>query len=78
MGYDTFAVYNITDNRHKMFEIRMALTQEVRALTAHLTVGHTNQDYAKLTAYLRNYGSLTDVQKLRSMVAKRPIGDKTP
>ena len=74
----TFAVHNITDNRRKMLEIRMALTQEVHALTANLTIGHTNQDYVKLTAYLRKYGIHTDVQKLRAKVAKRPIWDKTP
>ena len=78
MVEDAFAIHKITDNRYKMHEIRMALTQEVRALTTHLTTGHTNADYAKLTTYLRNYGSRSDVQKLRAMVAKRPLGDKTP
>ena len=61
-----------------MLEIRMALTQEVRALTAHLTTGHTNDDYKKLTTYLHKYSTCTDMQKLRAMVAKGPIGDKTP
>ena len=42
---DAFAVHNITDNRRKMLEIRMALTQEVRALTAPLTMGHSDDDY---------------------------------
>ena len=56
----------------------MALTQEVCVLTAHLTTGHTEDDYKRLTAYLRKYGTCTDVQKLRAMVAKRPIGDRTP
>ena len=55
----------------------MALTQEVHDLTAHLTTSHMNHDCAKLTAYLRKYGTRTDVQKLRAMVAKRPIRDKT-
>ncbi len=75
---DAFRIHKITNNGRKMLEIRMALTQEVRALTAHLTDGDTVADYAKLTAFLRNYGSRSDVQKLRAMVAKRPIGDKTP
>ena len=61
-----------------MLEILMALTQEGRALTAHLTTGYTNDDYKKLTMYLQKYRTCTDVQKLRAMVAKRPIGDKTP
>ena len=78
MVEDSFGVHNITDNRRKMLEIRTALTQEVRALTAHLTTGHSDMDYEKLTTYLRKYGTRTDVQKLRAMVAKRPIGDKTP
>ena len=56
----------------------MALTQEVQALTAHLTTGHTDNDYLKLTTYLRKYGTCTDLQKLRAMVAKRTMGDKTP
>ena len=78
MAEEAFAVHNITDNRHKMLEIRMALTQEVRGLTAHLTTGHSNDDLEKLTTYLRKYGARTDVQMLRAMVAKRPTGDKTP
>ena len=73
-----FTVHNITDNCRKMLEIRMVLTQEVRALTAHLTTGDTNNDYLKLTTYLHKYGTRTDVQKLRAMVAKRPMGDKIP
>ena len=78
MAEDAFDVHNITDNRKRMLEIRMALTQEVRALTAHLTMGHSNEDFKKFTIYLKKYGTRTDVQKLRAMVAKRPIGDKTP
>ena len=78
MVEDAFTVHNLTDNRRKMLEVRMALTQEVRSLTAHLTTGYSNDDYNKLTTYLRKYGTRTDVQKLRAMVAKRPIGDKTP
>ena len=78
MVEDAFNVHGITNNRRKMLEIRMALTQEVHALTAHLTTGHTDADYVKLTTYLRKYGTRTEVQKLRAMVAKRPIGDKTP
>ena len=56
----------------------MALTQEVQALSAHLTTAYTNDDYKKLTDFLRKYCTKTDVQKMRAMVAKRPIGDKTP
>ena len=56
----------------------MALTQEVRALTAHLTTSYSNNDYAKLTTYLYKYSTRTDVEKLRAMVTKRPIRDKTP
>ena len=56
----------------------MALSQEVRALSAHLTTAYTNDNYKKLTDFLRKYGTKTDVQKMRAMVAKRPIGDKTP
>ena len=78
MAEEAFAVHKITDNRRKMLELRMALTQEVRALTAYLTAGYTDADYDKLATYLRKYGTRTDVQKLRAMVAKRPIGDKTP
>ena len=78
MAEDAFGVHNITNNRRKMLEIHMALTQEVRALTAHLATGHSNADFEKLTTYLRKYGARTDVQKLRAMVAKRPFGDKTP
>ena len=48
MVEDAFTVHGITDNRRKMFEMRMALTQEVRALTAHLTTGHTEDDYKNL------------------------------
>ena len=59
MVEDAFTVHNVTDNRRKMLEIRMALTQEVRALTAHLTTGHTDNDYLKLTTYLRKYGTCT-------------------
>ena len=76
MAEDAFSVRNITDSRRKMLEIRMALTQEVPALTAHLTTGHSDECFQKLTTYLKNYGTRTDVQKLRAMVAKRPIGDK--
>ena len=47
MVEDAFTVHGITHNRRKMLEIRMALTQEVRALTAHLTTGHTEDDYKK-------------------------------
>lgn len=50
----------------------------MRALTAHLTTGHSDEDYEKLTTYLCKYGTSTDVQKLMDMVAKRPIRDKTP
>ena len=71
-------IHNITDNHRKMLEIRMALTQEVCARIAQITTGHTNNDYVKLTTYLRKYDTRTDVQKLRAMVAKRPMGDKTP
>ena len=78
MVEDTFAIHKITDNRRKMLEIHMALTQEVRALTAHLTMGHTDNDYERLTTYLHKYGTCTDVQKLRAMVARRPIRDKIP
>ena len=78
MAEEPFAVHNITDNRRKMLEIRMALSQEVRALTAHLATGFTNDEYKKLTTFLSKYGTHTEVQKLRTMVAKRPIGDKTP
>ena len=79
MVEDTFMVYNITDNRSKMLEIRMALTQEVHALMAQLTTGHSDDAYQKLTTYLRKYGTSTDMQKLRRvMVAKRPFWDKTP
>ena len=39
MAENAFDVHNITDNRHKMLEIQMALTQEVHALTAHLATG---------------------------------------
>ena len=78
MAENAFSIHNITDNRRKMLEIQMALTQEVRALTTHLATGQTNDDYDRFTAYLRKYGARTDVQKLRAMVAKRPIGDKIP
>ena len=74
---DAFVVHGITDNQHKMLEIRMALPQEELALTAHLPTGHTVQDYEKLTTYLPKYGSRSDVQKLRAIVARRPIGDKS-
>ena len=47
-------------------------------LTAHLATGQTNQEYERFINYLRRYGVRTDVQKLRAMVAKRPIGDKIP
>ena len=75
MVENSFAVHNITDNRHKMLEIQMALTQEVCALTAHLAMGQTDDDFDRFTTYLRKYGARTDVQKLRAMVAKWPIED---
>ena len=78
MVEDAFAFHKIMNNRRKMLEIRMALTQEVCTFTAHQTTCHTNADYAKLTTYLRKYGTCTDVQKLRTMFTKRPIGDRTP
>ena len=58
----------------------MALTLEVCALMAHLTMGYcySDEDFQRLATYLRKYGTPTEVQKLRAMVAKRPIGDKTP
>ena len=74
MVEDAFTIHNISDNRRKMLEIRMALTQEVRALTVHLTTAYTK----KLTDYRRKYGTKTDVQKMRATVTKRPISDKTP
>ena len=73
-----FAIHKITNQQRKMLEIRIALTEELRALTAHLWTPTTADPYNKLVSYLRKYGARSDVQKMRAMVAKRPIGDKTP
>ena len=48
---NAFAVHNITENRRKMLEIQMVLTQEVRALTAHLATGQTDQEYGRFINY---------------------------
>ena len=57
MADNAFTVHNITDNRRKMLEIQMALTQEVCVLTAHLAMGQTDTDYNRFTMYLRKYGA---------------------
>ena len=49
MAENAFTVPNITDNRRKMLEIQMVLTQEVRALTVHLATGQTDANYNKQT-----------------------------
>ena len=59
MAENAFTVHNITDNRRKMLEIQMTLTQEVRALTAHLATGQTDTDHNRFTTYLRNGRSKT-------------------
>ena len=78
MAENVFTVHNITDNGCKMLEIQIAITQELRALTAHLAMGQTDTAFNRFTMYLRKYGTRMDVQKLMAMVAKRPIGDKIP
>ena len=48
MVEDAFAVHGITNNRRKMLEIRMALTQEVRPLKDHLATGHNDKTMRNL------------------------------
>ena len=78
MAEDAFAIHKITNEQRKMLGIRIALTQELRALTAHQWTPNTADTYNKLVSYLRKYGARSDVHKVRAIVAKRPIGDKTP
>ena len=78
MVQDAFTIHGITDEKRKMLEIRMALTQELRALTAHITAEGVPDAYIKLVTYLKKYGARTEVEKMRAMVSKRPIGDRTP
>ena len=78
MAEDEFTIHKITDEQRKMLEIRIALTQQLRALTAHLYDSSTVTDaYNKLVDYLRKYRARSDVEEMRAMVAKRTIGDKT-
>ena len=78
MVEDAFVIHGITDKKQRMVEIRMALTQEFRALTAHIHAPGVSDAYDKLVAYLRKYGVKTEVKKMRAMVAKCPMGNSTP
>ena len=60
-----------------MLKIRIALTQELQALTAHRWTPNTADPNNKRVSYLRKCGARSDVEKMRAMGAKRPIGDKT-
>ena len=78
MVVDAFVIHGITDKKRRMVEIRMALTQELRALTAHYHTPGVLDAYDKLVAYLRKYGVKMEVEEMRAMVAKCPMGTSTP
>ena len=78
MVEDSFLIHGIKDLKRRMLEIRMALTPELRSLTAHMTSQPTNNSYIKLMSYLRRYNSRNEIQKTRALIVKRPIGKSTP
>ena len=78
MVEDSFLIHRIEDIRRRMLEIRMALTPELRSLTAHMTSQPTNNSYIKLISYLRRYNARSEIQKTRALIVKRPIGKKMP
>ena len=58
-------------------KVRIAITQELRAQTAHFCNATTADAYNKMINYQRKYGALPDILKMRAMVTKLPIGDKS-
>ena len=74
----TFTAHGIVDENRKMLEIVIALNEELRSLTDHITENSIQGSYQKLIAYLRGYRARSQIERERAMVVSRPIGDRKP
>ena len=73
-----FRTYQVTNEDRKIHHLLSALPAEIQGLCTHLLDPSVDDRYAKLLEIISSQNKITDSQRLKQLIGKEPIGDRTP